>query len=170
MKKINNQAGFTLLELLLYVAIVGTLLTSIVAFFGLALDSRVKNQTIAEVDTQGKHLMDTITQAVRNAQSVNSPGVAGNEALLDLETNSAAENPTVFELSGDSLVMREGANAPINLSGRNVVVSNLSFKNLSRPATRSTIQISFSIARVNPSGQNQYDYQQTFISSASLRP
>jgi hypothetical protein len=82
------------------VALLSILLTAVVFFSSIALDARVKNQTITEVDEQGARLMDTITQAIRNATSVTAPvsGVSANQLTLVVPTGSLS--PTVFNLSG----------------------------------------------------------------------
>ena len=48
-----QNKGFTLIELLLYVSIASTVLLASTVFFHMLLESRVKNQTISEVEQQG---------------------------------------------------------------------------------------------------------------------
>lgn len=142
MKK--NQKGFTLIELLLYVSIVGAIIFSIAGFLSLSMQSRVKNQAIAEVEQQGVQVMQIITQAGRNAADVSFT--------------------SVFDLSGG--VIRQNT---IALTNSRVVASALTFQNLSRAGTPGTIRIQFTLTRINPSGRNEYDYSKTFYSSVSLR-
>jgi type II secretory pathway pseudopilin PulG len=97
---VRTSLGFTLIELLLYIAIVGTLLVAIMGFFALSVDSRVKNQTISEVDQQGAAVMDAITQSVRNASAITAPNTGASAASLNLAMPIAGVNPTVFDLSG----------------------------------------------------------------------
>lgn len=101
----RKSTGFTLIELLLYVSIVGGILMTLTGFFTLALESRIKNQTIVEVDQHGQAVLDSITQAIRNATSVTSPttGTSGNSLTLAMPT--AGVNPTIFNLSGGSTNM-----------------------------------------------------------------
>src|SRR5438876_9342308 len=101
--RISDQAGYTLIELLVYVAIIGTLLTGVVFFFGTVVDSRVKNQSILEVNDQGVALMDYLTQTLHNATSITAPitGTAATSLTLVVPTGSLS--PTVFGLSGTTL-------------------------------------------------------------------
>ena len=71
-KKYVSQTGFTLIEVLLYVGIFSILLISTSVFVATLLESRIKNQTIAEVEQQGLQVMQIITQTVRNAMILNS--------------------------------------------------------------------------------------------------
>jgi len=99
----SAQAGFTLLELLLYVALVGGLLTLAISFYGTAIDARIKNQSIVEVNDQGTALMDHITQIIRSASSITSPTAGTSAASLTLVVPTGALSPTIFSLTGSTL-------------------------------------------------------------------
>lgn len=144
MQKVPTQKGFTLIELLLYVSISALLLLVISLFLQMLLESRIKNQTIAEVEQQGLQVMQIITQAGRNAADINF-------------TNT-------FDLS--SGVIRENS---IALTNSRVTASGLTFQNFSRTNTPGTIRISFTLAHVNPEGRNEYSFTKTFTGSATLR-
>ena len=58
----KNNRGFTLIELLLYITISSVMLLAISVFLSALLQSKVKNQTIAEVEGQGIQVMQMITQ------------------------------------------------------------------------------------------------------------
>jgi type II secretory pathway pseudopilin PulG len=163
-----RQAGYTLIELLLYVVLIGTLLTSVTYFFGLAVDARVKNQTIAEVNDQGVAVMDSITQTIRNAISISSPAAAGTASSLTLVVPTGSLSPTVFNLTGSTLQITEGVSSPVALTSNDLQVTNLTFKNLTRSGTNGNVQISFTLARANPNNHNAYDYQKTFTSTAEV--
>lgn len=98
--KKHHQAGYTLIELLLYMAILGSLLTGISMYFVSSTTARVKNQTIAEVDRQGALVMDTILQTIRNADSVTSPTVGNTASSLTLAVPTSSLSPTIFSLDG----------------------------------------------------------------------
>ncbi len=142
--KLQARKGFTLIELLLYVAIVGAIVFSIAGFLSLLMQSRVKNQTIAEVEQQGTAVMQIITQSGRNATSVNF-------------TNA-------FDISGG--VIRENS---VALTNSRVVASGLTFQNLSRAGTPGTTRIQFTLTHINPEGRNEYNYSKTFYGTSSVR-
>lgn len=165
-----GQKGYTLIELLLYISVVGLLLVGVSLFFALTADARIKNQSISEVNQQGQAAMDIITQTVRNADSISVPATAASGSQLTLVVPTSANSPTVFNLSGTVLQIKEGTAATIALTNSKVQVTSLSFKNLSRASTPGMVQISFTLSRVNNSGKNEYDYQKTFVTTASVRP
>jgi type II secretory pathway pseudopilin PulG len=131
---IHQQRGYTLIELLLYVALVGGLLTAVTYFFSTAVDARVKNQTILEVNDQGVALMDTLTQTVRNATSITAPttGLAGPSLTLAVPTG--ALSPTLFSPSGTAL--------GYNVDGGNNGALNSNFMNASKFVASSTGTVS----------------------------
>lgn len=165
----KNARGFTLIELLLYVTIVGSLLTTVSIFFATTTEARIKNQSIVEVDQQGTLAMEHITQAIRNADAVTTPAAGATTASLTLTVPTAGLSPTIFDLTGTTLQIKEGAATAVALTNSKVQISGLTFKNLTRASTPGVIQISFTAARTNAGGRNEYDYQKTFTSSAALR-
>lgn len=110
------QQGYTLIELLLYVAIIGTLLTSVVYFFGTTLDARTKNQSILEVNDQGTALMDYLTQTIRNATSITTPTIGTAGPLLTAVVPTGSLSPTVFSLSGTALGFKSDGGSTDTLS------------------------------------------------------
>lgn len=164
----HRQSGYTLIELLLYIAMLGILLPAVVGFMGVAVETRVKNQSITEVNEQGMATMDSITQTLRNASSITSPAAATSAASATVVVPTASLSPTTFDLSGSTLRVKEGSNTAVPLTSGDVQISNLTFTNLTRSGTTGALQVSFTISRVNNSGRNEYDYQKTFTSTAEL--
>src|SRR3990167_4758552 len=97
--KLQTKSGFTLIELLLYVAISSVMLLITSLFLQTLLQSRIKNQTIAEVEQQGLQAMQLITQTARNAETITSPSQSASDPSLTLDVISFASDPTVFDLS-----------------------------------------------------------------------
>jgi len=157
----HRQKGYTLIELLLYVAIMGALLTTVTYFFGTVASARVKDQTILEVNDQGMVLMNYMTQTIRNATSITAPAVGATGPSLTLAVPTSSLSPTVF-----SAVALPGASVP--LTNDKVQVDSLTFKNLSRPSTPGSIQISFVLSRVNSNNRNEYEYQKAFTTTAEV--
>lgn len=164
-----RQKGYTLIELLMYISIVSVLLVSVALFYGQSLDARVKGQSIIEVEQQGQLAMQHITTAIRNATSITLPAAAGTGSQLTLVVPTGALSPTVFNLSGTTLQITEGAASAVPLTNSKVQVTSLTFRNLTRSGTPGVVQVSITISRVNTANRNEYDYQKTFVTSAALR-
>lgn len=171
-KNSSNQMGFTLIELLLYLTIATTLLGGVTAFLSMSLNSRIKTQSIAEVNQQGTAMLERFTTIVRGADSITSPAAGASASSLTLAMTTPAINPTIFDASASSpatMQIKESTGAAVPLTNNKVTVSNLTFKNLSKSSTPGVVQISFTLTRVNTSGRNEYTYQKTFTTSVALR-
>lgn len=169
MKIQKTQSGFTLIELLLYVSISAVLLLVISVFLSSLVQSRIKNQTVAEVEQQGLQVMQIITQTARNAEAITLPAQGVSASSLTLDVITAASDPIVFDLSSGVIRITEGAGSAIVLTNSRIVASALTFQNLSRASTPGTIRIQFTLTHVNPEERNEYSFTKTFIGSATLR-
>jgi hypothetical protein len=123
-----KQTAFTLIELLLYIAIMGSLLISVTLYFAMTADSRVKNQSISEVNQQGAAIMDRITQTVRNASAITTPATTVCSNSLSVTVPTGVLSPTVFTTnsSGGSTVLG------YNGTGTNTDSQNSGFIHASR--------------------------------------
>ncbi len=148
---INNskQKGFTLIELLLYMGLSAMVLFVTSMFLITLLEARVKNQTIATVNQEGNQAMSIITQTLRNATAINSPTIGTDSAVLSVNTPITGNNPTVFDLSNGAIRMTEGINPSVNLTSNLVIITNLNFRNLSRPSTPGNVDITFNVEHIH---------------------
>lgn len=166
----NVQHGFTLIELLLYIGISSIMLLVISVFLSILIESRIKNQTIAEVEQQGLQVIETITQIARNAESINAPIQSTSALSLSLDVITPGNDPTVFDLLSGIIRMSEGSlGSPVSLTNVRVIASGLIFQNLSLTGTPGTVRMQFTLTHINPSNRNEYSFTKTFIGSATLR-
>lgn len=168
-KRSTSGAGFTLIELLLYVGLALILLLVTSFFLSTLLESRIKNQTIAEVEQQGLAVMQFITQTARNAEAITSPVQSASASSLTLDVITGASDPTIFDLASGVIRIKEGAEGTVALNNSRVTASALTFQNLSRTSTPGTIRIQFTLTHTNPEGRNEYSFSKTFSGSATLR-
>jgi type II secretory pathway pseudopilin PulG len=104
----QRRRGFTLVELLLYVAVSSIILFVLSGFLLIMLQARVKNQTIAEVEQQGTMVMRQIAQTVQNATGIVSPSAGAVASSLTLDVTDSLKTPTIFSSSGGVLQVTEG--------------------------------------------------------------
>jgi len=150
--KISNkekQKGFTLIELILYLSLSAVVILVTSMFLITLLEARVKNQTIATVNQEGNQAMSIITQTLRNAVVINSPAIGTDSAVLSVDMELAPNNPTVFDLSDGVIRMTEGSNPPVALTSNLVIISNLKFRNLSRPGTPGNVDVTFNVEHIH---------------------
>ena len=70
MTRRNTQTGITLLEVLLYIATAAILIIGAAFIITNVLSSRTQTDIILEVNTEGNQALQTMTQTIINAESV----------------------------------------------------------------------------------------------------
>ncbi len=162
----NQQSGFTLVELLIYVAVAAIILLALSQFFSLALSVRVKAQSVAEVEQQGTLVLTKMTQIIRNATAITTPISGATSTSLTITVPTGVNSPTVFDVASGTLRIKEGTASPINLTDSHVAITNTTFSNFAN----GSIRIQFTLSKLNTSSTtNEYNYTQNFSGSATLR-
>lgn len=167
------KKGYTIIEMLLYIAIFSLIIGSILAIAMSISDQRIKNLITQEVDYQGQLVLNNINQNLRNASTINAPAAGSSSASLALNTATAANNPTIYDSFANQNVnkvrIKQGASAAEYLTNSRVSVSNLSFTNRAITGGRDSIDVSFTLTYYNPSGRPQLQYQKNFYGVTTLR-
>lgn len=170
MKIKNITQGFTLVEMVLYVSLCSIILLSLSTFMASLLDSRVRSQSIAEVNQQGFQVMYLITQTIRNGRSITYPSIGTSSSSIAIITGNGAVDPTIFDTASGTIRIKEGSMSQVPLTNNRVSISGLLFQNVSSASsTEKIIRISFVLDYINLSGRGEYSYSKTFSGSATLR-
>jgi len=169
MKKINRNRGFTLIEFILYIGLVGIILTVTGAIGLNVLSGKAKLGTIEEVSQNARFTMERMSEIIRNAETINSPATSTSASTLSLKMASPALDPTVFDLSSGALRIKEGSGSATSITSSEVNVSNLNFSNISYSDTPGTVRIEMTINLVNPDDMPEYNFEQTFYTTANIR-
>jgi type II secretory pathway pseudopilin PulG len=168
---ITGGAGFTLIELILYVALVSIFISGAVFFAWDVVYGRVKSRVQQEVSQNLRLASKRVSYEIRNAMGVNS--ASGSTLSLSMEDTS--RDPTVFDLSGGRLRIGFGSaapcpiTAPCELTSNQVTVTNLEFIDRSAGSDSINIQFTITVENNNPSGRQEWERSQTYTSSAELR-
>jgi type II secretory pathway pseudopilin PulG len=165
--------GFTLVETIIYTAIVGTVISGFVVFTFSIGDSRNKNYVVQEVQGNSRVALDFVTQRVRASEGVNigSSTFGSDPGVLSLQMADAAKNPTLISLSADDgqLQIKEGASAYVNITSDEVKVTNLVFTNLTGTSDFENVQINATIEFNNTGTDVHYDFTQSWQTAVSAR-
>ena len=168
--KNNRRSGFTLIEVLLYLAILSVVALLLSAFLPTVIEARVKHKAIEEVESQGMQAMSVMLQSVRNASSIAAPAVGASGTTLNLVMASSTINPTIFDLTAaGTLRLKEGSALAMPLTNQRVTTTALTFTNASATSTSGLVTIRLTLAYATSSARQMYVYQKTFYGSASLK-
>ena len=168
--------GFTLIELVIYIAILGTVLLSF-TYFGLNVaGTRNKVNVVEEVQANGRIALAVLSQRIRDATGVNTSTSVfganpGGGVLSLMMADVPTKNPTVFRLDAVSkaLQIQEGTANAIFITSLQVQVTNLVFTNLTSTGSRANIRIELTISYNNPSGDPNFSYTASWTTTVGAR-
>jgi Tfp pilus assembly protein PilW len=169
------QRGFTLIEFLVYSAIIVVVGVISVEFIINIYSGKAKAQAYFEVQENARLAMERITQEIHGARAIGASNFGVNLAAtpgakLSLDMRDASLNPTEFDVAGSALRIKQGAAGPYELTNNQVRVTNLVFRNFSSPDGRSkNIGIELTIEYVNPSGLPEWQASVSLRSAVELK-
>lgn len=170
--KKNKNSGFTLIETLIYIAIIGGVVAAFVSFSISITNSRNKTYVVQEVQANTRVALDLITQKIQSASGINivSSTFDTDPGILSLSMTSSTLNPTIIGLSANDglLEIKQGNTASTTIISDEVFVSNLIFTNLTASSTRENIRVNMTINFVS-STDVEFNYDQSIQTSVSLR-
>ena len=169
MKKNNLQKGFSLIEMVIYIAVFAVFVGALITFLLNINSTRLHAQIVLEVNGQGASLMKTLTLAVKSATAINSPGTGVSSGVLSINTANSQTTPTVFSEDGETLYITEGTGTAMALTNNKVKLTDLTFTNVSQAGTPGIIQIRFTISNTASKTSTYEQYSTNFYGSSSLR-
>lgn len=167
----KKKKGITLLEVLLYMSLVGIIVISIVTFFGTIIENDNRSKAISEVEQSGMQINQYFSYLLKGAKSVSNPEVPGETSdFITFESENATSNPVTISFSSGKILITEGSNEPIELNNNFVSATSLEFKNMDGSANGfPIIKYSFGLTYINPDQRNSLNYSQIFYGSTTAR-
>lgn len=168
--KIKQQQGFTLIETLVYLALVSGILLVATSFAWNIINSRTKAFSVQEVEQNGRFITQKISGAIKDANSIVFPLTGNTANSLDLEMNDGGTETISIDLNGDNLEWQQDAGPIISLNSNQVKITNMEFVNLSTVNNRSrNIKLLMTIEHVNPANRTEWQYVEDFETTIELR-
>lgn len=160
--------GTTLAETVIAVGILALLILALVTGLRTASTAERNVRAIAEVETQAGYVLQQVSQSVRNAQSISSPATSTAASTLTLATSVSGQNPTQFALSSSSVTMSYAGGTAQPLTNANVVVTGLSFQNVSTSTARA-VRVTLTLRNAAIATQPELQFARTFYTTVTLR-
>jgi type II secretory pathway pseudopilin PulG len=155
------KKGFTIVELMIYMALLGGFLVILGSILLSVIDVQLETQAFSSVEQDGRYIMARLAYDIHRAQSITTPASAGQTAsTLTLVTGGI---PTTYSFSGGNLQL--GAD-PLN--SYDTIISGFSVTRLGDPTHWHSLQISLDLTgRSTPvSGLAQ---TKSYFSTVALR-
>lgn len=142
MRKKHNS-GFTLVELILYVALVSIFMVGAILFSWDVIYGREKSIRQQVVQQNARIAMAKIGNEIERANDISS--IAANQIVL---TNTSGT--TTINLSGGRIRITSGGGGPFNITSNQVTVTSLAFTNLqSTNQNTNNIRVSITLTQAN---------------------
>ncbi|MEK7571212.1 MAG: type II secretion system protein [Patescibacteria group bacterium] len=167
-KRQKFQRGFTYIEIIIYVAILTIMLTTLIPFAWNIIEGGAKSTTQQEVFANARFISERIKYEIRNATGINSV----SSTAISLTTATSATNPTVIDLSSGNVRITQGTGSTVNLNSPDTTVSNFTFTNYTSSDNKTKhIQFTFTL-NANYAGagtRQEYNASTTIEGSAEVR-
>lgn len=168
----HNKNGFTIVELIIYIAVFAILITTITLFALSFIEAATKSRIKKEVTLGTYSAMKAMVYEIKRANSVYTPtSVFGSHpGQLSLETSQElpeGEQATYidFYLDSDRLYLKREGQNPQLLISENLKLTNLEFEYLA--STPESVRIDLTLEYDTSAPEYQYSY--SLSSSGSIR-
>jgi type II secretory pathway pseudopilin PulG len=164
--------GLTLIEIIIYVAILGFVSTAFMTMSINMLSLKVKSVAQQELDSNLQFISQKINHEIRNAKSISSTTASS----ITLTVADSARNPTVFDLNSGNIRMGFGSSgscpstSPCILNNNVINFSNFTVANLSSGDSRTqNIEYNLSGNYINSSGRSEFNASGSITDSVEIR-
>lgn len=111
--------GFSLFEVVVYIAIVSVVMVSILAIAAESMSSRVKAVAMQQVNYQSQFVMSRMTNDIRAATDIDATDLAANTLTVTLADGTTHQ----YAVSAGVLTLSENGATPVALTGSDVTVT-----------------------------------------------
>lgn len=164
-KLFKKTRGFALVEFIIYLLIVTALITVAVNYILVVSFSKAKIDGTYIAGQDAKIIFFQIERLIKSASSINLPANGTNGTSLSLVMSDVSKSPTIFQVSGNALTIKEGAGATQVLHSPQIKVQNIKFYNFA-----GSVQVQLTLAYARLLGNNNYQVVSSWQNTYSLRP
>lgn len=141
-----RKRGFTLIEILLSVAIFSIIIIAFVGILVAITQIQVQTSSTASVNQESQFLLQKIQYYVETASVINIPTSTPTSTLQFFAASSSLD-PEYITLSGGRVYLQQTASGALQpLTSAKVTVSNLSFTRNANPPGHDAVNVSFTMA------------------------
>lgn len=164
----RSRQGTTLIELLIFMVILGMVVTITLPLLFSATENRLLQTTISIVEQNGAQILGNVSQRIRAGEKIISPPAGQTGSVLVLQTASGSTDPTIIGLNSGALIIIEHLTRD-TVSTEQVAVTRFVVRNTSTSALRQSVSVSFTISRTIRL-QMPHSYTRSFETTVGLLP
>lgn len=166
--KLTRQpsSGFSLFEVIVYLAIVSVLMVTVLAIAAESLATRTKALAMHNVTYEAQFVLDRLTADIRAAADINAADLASHVITLTLANGETHR----YEVSNHQIVLRINNGAAQPITSRAVAVSE--FVVVDRTAvgdTPNALGLTLTLTAVSTNPRPEFQAEQTLTTTVSTR-
>lgn len=161
-KNIKNKKGFTLIEMLIYIALLGVITVVIVGVFFVISRTNSRITTLIEINSNATSVMERISYEISNADNIYFPtsnffNTTAYDSLkpaqfsLVTKQGAAVNERSVyvdFYVKNNTIFMKQDGVNPVALTSKNVSVQNVNFYYF-KNGNRESVRVDFTVKSSN---------------------
>lgn len=155
------KRGFTLVEIILYIATSSLLIASFAGLLILQFATTSKTQATLEVEEQAQQVLNILVEEIKQSDEINSPTTGNTSNTLVLESLHDNPQTTTISASGGDLTINDGSNTYSLLSNK-VRVDNFSVYNITPQNGHGTVRITITLGFDTNSASASWQYSNTY--------
>ncbi len=166
----HKRAGYTLIEMIIYVAVLSLLASVLFASIIMVIQSFARVRAVRDLAESGRGALERVTYEIRRASAINDAGSVFNNPAGQLQlatTNDAGEATTItFGLSAGNLTLQEGVSAPVNLLSGHISVSSFTLAKWAT-STAGAVKVELALSDDRLAGATPVMFRTTAVSRGS---
>jgi prepilin-type N-terminal cleavage/methylation domain-containing protein len=157
--------GFTLVELIIYIALVSIFVTGAMYYSFDILHSREKAIAMKKTDETARGVLARIRYELSDALEINSV----TATQVSLANRNMGLNPTIISFTGSTVTIKQGVGATIPLTSNQIAVSNGVFTDL-RTVNNQThaVGVAFTVSQTQPTSFSHFTATTDVATSVEL--
>lgn len=167
----TRQSGFTLLELLIYLALLSIALTVVMTLVTSLIQSEARGSVRHAVDAAASGALTQVTEAARAATSIDAANSLFDIPLgrLSLIMRDPSRSPAVFSVNNGRLEVAEGLGSPVAVTADAVEVVGFQLTHLNPAGAKEGARIELTVNFRDPGNDPRYQFSHTYVTGLILR-
>lgn len=171
LQRSHTRFGFTLLELLIYLALLSVALTVVITLVTSLIQSEARGSVRHAVDASASGVLTQMTEAARAATGINTANSLFAIPLgrLSLAMRDASRSPAVFSVNNGRLEVTEGSGSPVALTSDAVQVVGFQLTRLNPAGAKEGVRIELTVNFRDPGNDPRFQFSHTYVTGLVLR-
>ena len=153
----KNQKGFSLIEILIYIAIFAVTAIFLVNILTITTRIQARQSSLAELNQQIFFVASTIERLVRDSSLIENPaGEASSTLTLRMASSTLDPTKIFVDASSTAIFIQEGSGQSLAITNNKVKIDRFWITKFENPGGRAVVQIDLTISNNTSNVQHQF--------------